>query len=184
MTVYYVSEKGSDETGTGTKENPFATIGRADELRLLRAGDIVSVAEGEYSFVNHFNASGLPGKPIVYKAEGSVRLDYSADFGLPGESVAYVEVDGFTFAGSKVSFADCPQGCVVKNCVFEADDEAVCAEFNNCDRCFFTGNKIILTEGCALRGLFSVCAPNRVICADNTVEGGEVPNAHYWYDHN
>ena len=184
MSVYYVSPTGSDETGTGTKENPFATIGRADELRLLRAGDTVSVAEGEYSFVNHFNSSGLPGKPITYKAEGSVRLDYSADFGLPGEAVAYVEIDGFTFAGSKVSFADCPQGCAVRNCVFEAEDEEVCAEFNNGDVCSFVNNKIILTEGCALKGLCAVCTPNRLTVENNTVEGGEVRDLRFRYDLN
>lgn len=86
--TYYVSTSGSDETGTGASDSPWATIGKADASNALLPGDTVIVAAGTYpqSSLNGVviaNCSGSAGSPITYKAEGAVLIDQSA---YPGES--------------------------------------------------------------------------------------------------
>ncbi|MBU0764946.1 MAG: T9SS type A sorting domain-containing protein [Bacteroidetes bacterium] len=48
--TYYVSTTGSDETGNGTDENPYATIAYA--LSQAQSGEIISVAGGVYNITS------------------------------------------------------------------------------------------------------------------------------------
>lgn len=82
-TTVYVSPKGSDESGTGAEDAPFATIGRAKEyVRTLdkNKGDIVvEIAEGFYALdetlVFDENDSGSKSGEVIYRAaEGAVPI--------------------------------------------------------------------------------------------------------------
>ena len=55
--THHVSTNGSDETGTGTMNNPFATIQKAVDISSPR--DTILVAQGIYSEPIEINATGL-----------------------------------------------------------------------------------------------------------------------------
>ena len=179
MSVYYVSPTGCDKTGDGSKEKPFATIGRADELKLLSAGDVVLVAAGEYDSVVHRFASGTIRRRITYRAYGVVRIAGEASFGTFEYPASYITLEGFVFAGGSVDFAGSPQGCAVENCVFELTGRKVCAAFNLGDRCVFAGNTVKADE--SLVALCSVCSPGRTAVRDNNVSGGTPGDIYFEY---
>ncbi|MBO7393765.1 MAG: hypothetical protein J6U98_06150 [Abditibacteriota bacterium] len=172
MKTYYVSPAGSDETGTGTKENPFASIGRADELRLLLPGDVVSVAPGRYDNLFLSECYGTAEKPVTYKAEGEVFVSGETDIATG----VYIVLEGFTFDIGNVVFDDEPQGCVVRDCFFDVKMGRVCVEFNEGENCRFENNTVKAND---LEALCSVSSPGRIDFAGNKVEGGELKEIKY-----
>ncbi|MBQ7525548.1 MAG: hypothetical protein IJT09_03870 [Abditibacteriota bacterium] len=174
MAVYYVSPTGSDKSGTGTKENPFASVKGADESRLLTAGDVVLLAPGEYDIVCKYTSG------VTYRADGDVKI-VSAEVGTTDHPLSYITLEGFTFVGTPVNFAGSPQGCAVKNCVFDTKEGKVCAAFNRGDGCLFEGNTV--TPSGDTDALCSVCTPGRVTVRDNEVKGGDLKDIRYEYTH-
>ncbi len=77
--IYVSSTKGSDETGNGTKDNPYATIQKAKtaaaDLSNVNPKNII-IEAGDYIFTEglKFTAedSGTESAPVTYKADGKV----------------------------------------------------------------------------------------------------------------
>lgn len=64
--VYYVSTKGSDITGTGTLSNPWKTIQKAADT--MKAGDTCIIRGGTYQETVTLRTSGTSANPINFKA--------------------------------------------------------------------------------------------------------------------
>ncbi len=74
-TNYYVSKEGDDQN-SGTKEDPFLTIGKA--ATQLFAGDTCYIMEGTYREVLGLPRGGTADQPIVFKAFGNDSVLISA----------------------------------------------------------------------------------------------------------
>jgi hypothetical protein len=132
-TTYYVATNGSDNN-TGTKELPFATIGKGASV--AKAGDIVIIKSGIYKPTNRIQPanSGTQAAPITFIAEvkdeaiidGSMaasptttdRLGLFSILGTATTSQSWIIVDGLriinsTFAGFYARYAD---NITFKNC--------------------------------------------------------------------
>jgi hypothetical protein len=68
---YYVSTQGSD-TGSGSIDHPFGTIQKG--VSVLRAGDTLHLAEGDYQQSASFVSSGTESRPITVEGSGEVML--------------------------------------------------------------------------------------------------------------
>jgi parallel beta helix pectate lyase-like protein len=104
-TTYYVRTDGND-ANVGLENTPdgaLATV-QAAAARTV-AGDVVLVQPGDYAedvSIGLGNA-GQPGLPIIYRAEGPVRLGSFSFAQAPGFSTSasyYVTLDGFAFDGT------------------------------------------------------------------------------------
>ncbi len=178
--TYYVSPTGDDVKGKGTKEAPFATIGRADELMLLAPGDTVSVGAGAYDSVRHTFASGTADAPIVYRGESGARVKSSVDFGTADIPVSYITLEGLEFECT-VNFRGSSERNSVKNCLFDIPAGKACAAFHFGDQCVFEGNKVLVKEG-DTTALVEICDYRRCTPKDNKIEGGEVQEVRYAAD--
>lgn len=90
-TDIYVGTYGSDETGDGTYDNPFATIQKA--LDTVTAGHTIYLLSGIYSGANTFTASGSgSGRITVTAYPGSAVTVQLA----PGEMGAIFDINGHT----------------------------------------------------------------------------------------
>lgn len=61
---YFVSPQGND-SGNGSRQQPFRTIGKA--VSVVKAGDIVTVAGGTYRETVTIRVSGTAEKPIIFR---------------------------------------------------------------------------------------------------------------------
>jgi parallel beta-helix repeat protein len=97
-TTWFVSNApGCSNTGPGTAETPFCTIGTAAAKAV--AGQTVSVAAGTYNEAVTAKNSGTASAPITYvAAPGTVVTGGANGFKLSGKS--YVLVQGFTVTGT------------------------------------------------------------------------------------
>ncbi len=66
--AWHVAEDGSDDTGTGSEANPFASISRA--LEEAGAGDEILVHAGTYHESVELTQGGAPDAPLVIRAAG------------------------------------------------------------------------------------------------------------------
>ena len=70
--TFFVAQNGKEEN-PGTKELPLATLQAAVDR--CKPGDECVVLPGVYREAVRLSKSGLPGQPIVIRAEGEVTLD-------------------------------------------------------------------------------------------------------------
>ncbi len=63
--TFHVAKTGNDQTGDGTRKNPWKTISHAAKNAV--AGDTVFVHPGTYLEMVRFKATGEQGKPIVFR---------------------------------------------------------------------------------------------------------------------
>lgn len=92
----HVSPAGSDETGTGAAERPFASIGAA--LQRATPGTRVLVAEGVYGPIgSHAGLQGTAQAPIAVVGSGQVVVDGGGEaMGLHLSRPRHVSLEGFT----------------------------------------------------------------------------------------
>jgi len=114
--VYYVNPRGKD-SNPGTIEEPWQTIQKAAQQAI--AGDTVIVQTGEYSgSINVSNHSGTVADPIVFLADGKVRvLGGYFDIGTYSVPRHYIHVNGFHF--KDVSMTIRGSYNLIENCIFE-----------------------------------------------------------------
>ncbi|MFZ4763408.1 MAG: right-handed parallel beta-helix repeat-containing protein [Roseimicrobium sp.] len=82
---YYVAAAG-DDTGPGTKEQPWRTISKA--AATMRAGDTGHVLPGTYNEKVLLVQSGSEGKPITLQADGNVAISGK---GIEGENIVHIK---------------------------------------------------------------------------------------------
>lgn len=92
----HVATDGSDETGTGTRERPFATIGAA--LRQAAPGVRINVAAGVYGPIGSFaNVRGTARAPVAVVAVGEVVIDGAGKgMGLHLSNPRHLVLEGLT----------------------------------------------------------------------------------------
>src|SRR6185312_5285424 len=78
---YYVAKGGSDSSGTGSAQAPWATIAHA--VSHAGAGDTVYVGSGVYNESVALTASGTAAAPIIIDGQGVAILDGSAPTAVP-----------------------------------------------------------------------------------------------------
>ena len=125
MTVYYVSPEGNDQTGDGSKENPFLTVEKArDTVRALselpQGGITVYLRGGEYCLEETFTLtpadSGEKDKPITYSSYPGeeatiVSKEYITGWRKLTDDERGSDLYGMTDAAKEnVYVADIPQG--------------------------------------------------------------------------
>jgi parallel beta-helix repeat protein len=118
--TYFASPNGND-LNPGTSARPVRTLQRAKKL--LKAGDTVLIADGEYPGGVNQNVDGAPGMPITYKAINPGRVILRGDQTTLGDvftvrDANWVVVDGLTFQdGGRVGiFVANSNNVVVRNC--------------------------------------------------------------------
>ncbi len=103
----HVSPRGSDETGNGSEENPYATPGFA--AGKVKPGTEVIVHEGTYDqFMIEEASSGTKDRPVVFRvAEGEKAVIQSVpgEEAIAGQSVGIylIDVDNITLDGFEVT---------------------------------------------------------------------------------
>lgn len=94
---YFVAPTGSD-SNPGTKAEPWATIGKANQT--LTAGDTVNLREGEYSEAVRPSNSGKAGSPITYRAySGESPVISNVPTAIVLDDRNYIVVDGIDVDG-------------------------------------------------------------------------------------
>ena len=100
----YVSLDGLD-TNPGTSDLPLRTLQKAADA--VEPGDIVTVRPGEYKgFMIGYEknaATGVPGRPIIFRAEPGVFINAKAKLGdgINIEKGSWITIEGFTVKGMK-----------------------------------------------------------------------------------
>ena len=97
---YHVALSGSDQTGTGTTANPFASIQRGAQA--AKSGDTVYVGAGTYNVPATWNASAnkttailsLATSGVTFKAESGVTSHPVVTFPTRTNYSTYVEITG------------------------------------------------------------------------------------------
>lgn len=124
-TVYYVASYGSNDNDGKSADKPWRSLNYGDAKKLLKPGDTVVVAAGQYSVPNetNYNCSGTTEAPITYIADGEVTIRTAAGEGVPFRlNGSYMLWDGFRFQGSETGVKSLMQingeGCHIRNCVF------------------------------------------------------------------
>lgn len=113
--TYYVSPTGSD-SNPGSQELPWKTIQKAAQV--AKAGDTVIVLPGTYQeAVDITAASGQPGQPIIFRAQGEVILLGDWNVGTYSVPRHYITISGFHFRDAGMTLRG--DFNVVENCVFE-----------------------------------------------------------------
>jgi hypothetical protein len=131
---FHVSPTG-DDGGTGSADRPFASIGRAQQV--VKPGDTVWLHGGTYrmseamiakreriwAHVIHLHKSGLPGKPISYRAVAGARAVFDFSAVKPAEkrvhafqvSGSYLWLQGFEVCGVQVTKTGHTQSVCISN---------------------------------------------------------------------
>lgn len=124
-TVYYVAPYGSNDNDGKSADKPWRSLNYGDAKKLLKPGDTVVVAAGQYSVPNetNYNCSGTADAPITYVAAGDVTIRTAAGESVPFRlNGSYMIWDGFCFQGSEAGVKSLMQingeGNHVRNCVF------------------------------------------------------------------
>lgn len=102
MAVYYVATGGSDKTGTGGADAPFASINRALKAK-VQAGDEIVVKAGTYHEQVAVTKGGDAKAMITIRADiaGTVKIEPPADKDYGFVVLKnYVKIDGFEIAGA------------------------------------------------------------------------------------
>lgn len=100
---YYVAKSGSDSSGTGSAQAPWATIGHA--VSQTRAGDTVYVGSGVYNESVALAASGTASAPIVIDGQGVAFIDGSSPTAVSCcTSPSFVANNGFVGANTQGLF--------------------------------------------------------------------------------
>jgi parallel beta-helix repeat protein len=95
----YVDKANSQcsDSGQGTRENPFCTIGRAAATAV--AGDTVVVATGVYPEQVTIKSSGTPIAPITFIAAGGGNVTVQGQaYGFYASSRSWIGIHGFTIS--------------------------------------------------------------------------------------
>ncbi len=123
--VYYVAPYGSNDNEGTSSGKAWRSLNFGDAKNILKPGDTVVVAEGQYTVPNetNYNCSGTADNPITYLAQGDVRIRAAKGEGIPFRlNGSYQVWDGFTFEGSETGVRSLMQlggnGIEVKNCTF------------------------------------------------------------------
>jgi hypothetical protein len=93
------------DTGTGTWEQPFCTIGAA--AAIVQPGQTVHVEAGSYP-IFAVTTSGTPDAPITFQADGFVHVGVTGGGGGPGVTISGVHdvrVNGFVIFASSAKQA-------------------------------------------------------------------------------
>lgn len=94
----FVATTGSDSSGDGSADNPFATLRAATDQ--ATPGTRVVMREGEYSGGIYIqNLRGEPGRPIAVVADGEVLIRGGAN-NIQFVEPSYLVVEGLTFEGA------------------------------------------------------------------------------------
>lgn len=124
-TVYYVAPYGSNDNEGTSSGKPWRSLNYGDAKKILKPGDTVVVAEGQYTVPNetNYNCSGTADNPITYLAQGDVRIRAAKGEGIPFKlNGSYQVWDGFRFEGSETGVRSLMQlggdGIEIKNCTF------------------------------------------------------------------
>ncbi len=123
-TTYHLSPDG-DDASPGTREAPWGTLARANEM--LRPGDTAVLLPGEHAGVIEPANSGQEGAPITYRGEGEgiVTGGDSSD----GERTCirliereYIVVEGLTLLPERGGWMtlDSASYCTIRQCHMEA----------------------------------------------------------------
>jgi hypothetical protein len=101
---YFFSPNGDDQTGKGTRAEPWHTLGQANSA--LRAGDTGVFLDGDYFGTLSPDHEGAPGQPITYRAANPGRARLRGP--RPSDAIRgmrlcvritdnhYITLDGFT----------------------------------------------------------------------------------------
>jgi Fibronectin type III domain len=91
---YFVAKSGSDSSGTGSMQAPWATIGHA--VSQAKAGDTVYVRGGVYNESVALTASGTASAPIIIDGQGAAVIDGSSPTAVTCcTSPSFVSTNGF-----------------------------------------------------------------------------------------
>ena len=94
--VFYIAPSG-DNNNVGSEALPWRSLNHA--VYALKAGDTVLVKNGTYQESLYINKSGLPGKPITYKAypghTPKIEINRKQLEGILIQGASYINVEGF-----------------------------------------------------------------------------------------
>ena len=105
---YYVSPSGSDSTGDGSAQYPWASMGKAaSSVSLGSAGTVVHVAPGTYTSITDNTQSGAPGAYLTFQSDtpwaAQLRTGGGlADFPFRNDG-SYVRIVGFDVTSTGAS---------------------------------------------------------------------------------
>lgn len=94
----FVATTGSDSSGDGSTDNPFATLNRAASV--ATPGTRIVMREGNYAggiYIQNF--AGEPGRPVAVVADGEVVIQGGAN-NIQFVEPSYLVVEGLTFEGA------------------------------------------------------------------------------------
>ena len=140
--IYYLSPTGSDSTGDGSYDNPWFSPAKARKSTgAIAPGDTVVFKDGTYNYTPVLFAlgysaddSGVPGSPIVYRAEnigGAIIKFNCAGSGSAGAGIwfhyqsgaSYITIDGLTVLNAGETFRIDDDHIILKNVKASANDE-------------------------------------------------------------
>lgn len=120
--TFYISPSGNDTTGNGSAGNPWFSLQKAGQSV---AGDLVLAQPGTYNYSsqNTLSATGTADRPITYRANGAVTINFTnpATLGIyiTGSNVIF---DGFKIRGSAAPmYLATVSNVEVKNCNIASD---------------------------------------------------------------
>ena len=94
--VFYIAPNG-DNNNVGSEALPWRNLNHA--VYALKAGETVLVKNGTYQESLYINKSGLPGKPITYKAylghKPKIEINKKQLEGILIQGASYINVEGF-----------------------------------------------------------------------------------------
>ena len=94
--IFYIAPNG-DNNNDGSEALPWRNLNHA--VYALKAGETVLVKNGIYQESLHINKSGLPGKPITYKAypghKPKIEINKKQLEGILIQGASYINIDGF-----------------------------------------------------------------------------------------
>ena len=94
--VFYIAPNG-DNNNVGSEALPWRNLNHA--VYALKAGETVLVKNGTYQESLYINKSGLPGKPITYKAypghKPKIEINRKQLEGILIQGASYINVEGF-----------------------------------------------------------------------------------------
>ena len=97
--VFYIAPNG-DNNNVGSEALPWRNLNHA--VYALKAGETVLVKNGTYQESLYINKSGLPGKPITYKAypghKPKIEINRKQLEGILIQGASYINVEGFEVA--------------------------------------------------------------------------------------